>query len=524
MFYNGNIDITYTKLKEKTVRAKYGQILIVFLVLTSTVLILHGIIFKNLDTGLFGYLLLIISSIYHIAQNNILTRNKDEKPQFFTFSKLFTVLLILVSTVLVLHGIIFKRLYTGLSGYFLLLFSAVYSALQNRLLLRSWNKKSITDMPLTPADLSDSILHGHEIQNSKADHINATTHSNYGKQLPEILRMQENESPYKLALESDPNNATTHSNYGNLLIEDLSFYLQLLRPELYYIDLALPASSAILASYIATGGLPGHIPFLIAIIGGFAAITSSYVFHDYCDVVIDTTNVPYRPLPSSRVSRISTLLYALLLLLIAGAAAAYLNPESLLILIIATGTITIYSIFAKRSIFLSFLPVGIFYGLVSIGIWLAFDPAGLLKGGDGVILPLPAICFGLMMCVTDWAFTLGGVARDVEGDRLEGAPTMPATFGIPFTARFITFWWIVGVIASVVLGWYAHLGPVYFAGALASGLWMLVKCFGFIKHPTPERGGALFLNGSNYRVIMFGSMILDVVLCIYAGAYTSILW
>jgi 4-hydroxybenzoate polyprenyltransferase len=53
---------------------------------------------------------------------------------------------------------------------------------------------------------------------------------------------------------------------------------------------------------------------------------------------------------------------------------------------------------------------------------------------------------------------------------------------------------------------------------------MLVQCFGFIKHPTPERGGALFLNGSNYRAIMFGSMILDVALCIYAGAYTSILW
>ncbi len=112
----------------------------------------------------------------------------------------------------------------------------------------------------------------------------------------------------------------------------------------------------------------------------------------------------------------SALTYALILLVIAGAAAAYLNPESLLILVIAAGTVTIYSIFAKRNTFLSFLPVGISYGLVPVGIWLAFDPAGLLRGSDGVILPLPAYPFGLMMCVTDWAFTLGGVARDVEGD------------------------------------------------------------------------------------------------------------
>ena len=112
----------------------------------------------------------------------------------------------------------------------------------------------------------------------------------------------------------------------------------------------------------------------------------------------------------------------------------------------------------------------------------------------------------------------------MEGDRLKGAPTMPVTYGIPFTAKFVTFWWIVGVIASVIIGWSAGLGPVYFAGALASGLWMLSQCFDFIRHPTPERGGSLFLNGSNYRAVMFGSMILDVVLCIYLEAYTSILW
>lgn len=289
-------------------------------------------------------------------------------------------------------------------------------------------------------------------------------------------------------------------------------------------DLTLPASSAILASYLATGGLPELFPFIIAVIGGFAAITSSYVFNDCFDIDIDTINLPKRPLPSSKISRNSAMIYTFFLIFIAAAAAAYLNPESLVVLIIAVATISIYSAFAKRHTFLSFLPVGISYGLVPIGIWLAFDPAGILKGSDGVILPLPAICFGLMICVTDWAFTLGGVARDVEGDKAKGAPTMPVTFGIPFTARFVTFWWIVGVIASMIIGFSAKLGPIYFAGALTSGLWMLSQCLDFIKNPTPERGGRLFLNGSNYRAIMFGSMILDVLLCIYIEAYTSTLW
>jgi len=162
-------------------------------------------------------------------------------------------------------------------------------------------------------------------------------------------------------------------------IGELSPYLRLLRPELYYMDLTLPASSAILASYLATGGLPELLPFLIAVIGGFAAITSSYVFNDCCDIDIDTINLPGRPLPSSRVSKHSALLYACLLLLIAGSAAVYLNPESLMVLFIAAATITVYSIFAKRNTFLSFLPVGISYGLVPVGVWLAFDPVRTFK-------------------------------------------------------------------------------------------------------------------------------------------------
>ena len=122
-------------------------------------------------------------------------------------------------------------------------------------------------------------------------------------------------------------------------IGELSPYLRLLRPELYYMDLTLPASSAILASYLATGGLPEFLTFLSAVIGGFAAITSSYVFNDCCDIDIDTINLPDRPLPSSRVSKNSALAYALFLLGVAGAAAAYLNPESLFVLFIAAGEI-----------------------------------------------------------------------------------------------------------------------------------------------------------------------------------------
>jgi 4-hydroxybenzoate polyprenyltransferase len=302
-------------------------------------------------------------------------------------------------------------------------------------------------------------------------------------------------------------------------------FIELLRPEIAEMDLALPAASALLASYLATGSLPSLISFIIAVIGGYAAITSSYVYNDCCDVDIDSINLPNRPLPSAQLEKRKALIYAIFLGLVASAAALILNPESFIVLIIAVATISIYSSIAKRSTFLSFVPVGISYGLVPIGIWLAFDPAGIFKQPDyGSILPLPAIFLGLMMCFTDWGFTLSGVARDVEGDRARGAPTFPVTFGVPATAKFVTLMWIVGVIASIAIGITAHLGPVFFAGAILAGIWMLSQSFDFIKNPTPSRGGRLFLQGSRYRGIMFGSLVVDVLLMILLSGYASILW
>ena len=312
----------------------------------------------------------------------------------------------------------------------------------------------------------------------------------------------------------------------NGYLDKMRPYVEMLRPEIADMDLALPVASALLATYLLNGGLPALVPFILALVGAYFAITSSYVFNDYCDVDIDKINLPQRPLPSSRVTRKNALTYALVLILIAGAVAAYLNPESLVVFIVAAGVITIYSSMAKRSTFLSFVPVGISYGLVPIGVWLAFDPAGILKPGiDDVILPQAAIFLGIMMCVTDWGFTLSGVARDVEGDRAKGAPTTPVTYGVPVTSKFVFLCWLAGVIASLAIGYTAHLGPVYFAGALLGGAWILWQSMDFIKNPVPERGGELFLQGSRYRGVMFGSLIVDVLLLIFVkSAGYPFLW
>jgi 4-hydroxybenzoate polyprenyltransferase len=299
-------------------------------------------------------------------------------------------------------------------------------------------------------------------------------------------------------------------------------YIKLLRPEISDMDLALPAASALLAAYVVGGDFPDPIKFALAVIGGYFAITSSYVFNDWCDVDIDRINLPNRPLPSGLVSRSGAFIYSLLLFLTAAIIAFYLNPESFVVLVMATLVITFYSAVAKRRTPLSFIPVGIAYGLVPIGIWLVFDPAGILTDVNPSqvgIIPISGLLLGIMICVTDWGFTLSGVSRDVEGDRLRNAPTTPVKFGIKFTSKLIFIFWVIGVFCSLLIGYFGHLGPIYFGGALVAGIWMLYQCIDFINNPTPERGGTLFLQGSRYRSVMFSSLIVDVVFCVLWTQY-----
>ncbi|MHC1601684.1 MAG: UbiA prenyltransferase family protein [Methermicoccaceae archaeon] len=295
-------------------------------------------------------------------------------------------------------------------------------------------------------------------------------------------------------------------------------YVRILRPEISDMDIALPTAAALLAAYIAHGAFPPVLALVLAVAGAYFATTSSYVLNDCCDVDIDSINLPYRPLPAGELSHRNALAYALLLMAVSSAIALYLNVESFVVLLIAVLVVSFYSYYAKRNTPMSFIPVGIAYGLVPIGVWLAFDPAGILKS-DGGILPLPAALFGLMICITDWGFTLSGVCRDIEGDRRRGVPTTPVVYGIRFSSRFISVIWTLGVLLSLLIGITAGLGPLFIGVAAGAGAWMLIQCIDFMRNPLPERGGRLFLQGSRYRAVMFSSLIVDVLLCIVLPAY-----
>ncbi len=290
----------------------------------------------------------------------------------------------------------------------------------------------------------------------------------------------------------------------------LKAHIRLLRPPLAPMDLAMPAAAALLAVYAVQGALPPMLPFIIASIGAYCAITSSYVYNDCCDIDVDSIAMPDRPLPSAMLSKREAQLWSLFLFLVAAAIALYLNPESFVILLVATLLITIYSAWAKRNTPFSWIFVGLSFGLVPLGVWLALEPAGLLKAGPG--LHPAALVLAAMIVITDWGFTNCDASRDVAGDKEKGIPTTPATYGIAATAKMVAGFWVVGIILSLALGLSADLGWLYLAAAAAAGGWLLLQNLDFVRHPTAKRGEELFYQSANYRAVLFAAIILDVLL------------
>jgi 4-hydroxybenzoate polyprenyltransferase len=294
----------------------------------------------------------------------------------------------------------------------------------------------------------------------------------------------------------------------SLSLSKFKAYLDLLRPPLAPMDLAMPAATVLLAAYVSTGTFPAFIPFFLATLGAYCAITSSYVLNDCCDIDVDRIAMPHRPLPSAKLSKQNALSWSLLLFLFASAIALYLNPECFIVLLAATCLITIYSAWAKRNTPFSWLFVGLAFGLVPLGVWIAISPLGVLKDGPG--FQTASVILLLMICITDWGFTNCDASRDVEGDIEEGIPTTPATFGIPATAKMVTFFWIVGVALSLFLGLSAGLGSVYIFVASVAGAWILLQNVDFISNPVPKRGDQLFYQSANYRAILFAFLIFNV--------------
>jgi len=278
-------------------------------------------------------------------------------------------------------------------------------------------------------------------------------------------------------------------------------YIKIMRPELAFMDLTLPIACAFLAAFVGSGTYPELYQFFKAIFGAYFAIVGSYVLNDFFDVDVDRINLPNRSLPSGELKKYNAFFFSILLYLVSILLFASINLESTVVVMVALIVITSYSGFFKRRTPLSFIPVGVAYGLVPLGVWLAFSPVSL-----------PVILFSLMIGITDLGFTNLDASRDVYGDKKSNIPTLPVTLGIPFVSKFVLVCWTIGIVLSILIWYAADLWYVYLVSAILAAMWFLMRYREFLQSPTPKLGEKLFFDASSYRGFLFVALIIDIVI------------
>lgn len=286
------------------------------------------------------------------------------------------------------------------------------------------------------------------------------------------------------------------------IIYKLKGYVSILRPQLAIMTLTLAGVVVLLASYLTSNDFPDLFRFLVVVLATYFAVVGSYVFNDYCDVDIDRINFPNRAIPSSSLKSVDALIFSIILYCISLFIFLFLSIYSFIVVIISIFIISLYSKIFKRNTSLSFIPVGVSYGLVPLGVWFSISEE----------ITFVPILFCLMICITDWGFTNSDASRDIIADKKKGAMTFPVTYGIYNTTILIFICWIIGIMLSIWIGLVASLSHIFLIIAIATGIWILKKCYNFNKNPKPEIGGKLFLQSSKYRAILFFTMIVDIVL------------
>jgi geranylgeranylglycerol-phosphate geranylgeranyltransferase len=228
----------------------------------------------------------------------------------------------------------------------------------------------------------------------------------------------------------------------------LSGFLTITRP----INSSVAGLAAIVAYLIDTGKLIPETALLFIIV---ALITAAgNVINDFFDVRIDAINRPDRPIPSGSVSRGAALGFAVTLFLAGILVSLFTNALCIGLAIINSLLLIVYAAKLKSTPLVG--NVAIAYLSASIFLF-----GGALNGWAGLIhiIPIAVITFFAIM-----SRELLKDAEDTEGDKAEGADTVPIRIGIKKTAEFALIITLFAVAASFIP--YFWWGIWYLAGIM----------------------------------------------------------
>lgn len=206
--------------------------------------------------------------------------------------------------------------------------------------------------------------------------------------------------------------------------------------------------ATVMATFIATQGVPPMLPTIMVAIAGTLIALSIYISNDVADLATDRTNIVTRPVVQEKVSQRGALILSFVLSVAGIMIGLSINSITFLLCVAGVMLGFMYSfspIYLKRRFLLKQLAVAS-GGLISS-----------LTGGAAVGMISSSVIFAGFMFFT-YAMAVVPIVDlgDIEGDRKEGRKTLPLIWGPEYTIR-LAIAIMFAIIISGIVG-YLQLG------------------------------------------------------------------
>lgn len=251
---------------------------------------------------------------------------------------------------------------------------------------------------------------------------------------------------------------------------------------------------AFLGAVLAARGLPTAWQILWIVLAMVGARSAAMAFNRIADRNIDARNprTASRAIPAGLLSVAFVWAFTIASAALFLVAAAMLNRLTLILAPVALGCVLLYSL-TKRWTQFSHLVLGACLSIAPTGAWIA------VRGEIGSPVPL---LLSLVVLLWTAGFDVLYACQDYEFDRNEGLRSIPARFGISRALWIARALHAAAFLALVWLFVITGLGPVAFAGVIATGALLVYQ------HRLVHAGDLSRLNAAFFTTNAFVSVIL----------------
>ena len=204
----------------------------------------------------------------------------------------------------------------------------------------------------------------------------------------------------------------------------------------------------------------GIVDYLVMILVGMLILGAGNVINDIIDYKIDLINKPDKALIPNRISLKKAIRFYYVLNGIAILLSLYLVIKydvifSFIIPFLAILILYVYSKYLKKSFFVGNLTIAILCGALSlVGFWVERSNLLVLKPEhlpEYNVLMYSFVCIGVFCFLLVLNRELIKDCEDVEGDRSQGARTLPIVLGLKWSNRIIYFYFaLYGIVFTLL--------------------------------------------------------------------------